>query len=462
MNIVTRFAPSPTGYLHLGNLRTALYAWLFARSNNGEFLLRIEDTDLKRSKKKFIDNIFFVLDWLGLYWDKEPYYQSKNIDLYKDKINYLLVNNLAYKCYCSNERLNEIRKLCLNKKKKPKYDGFCRNIINNNNYKSYVIRFKNPLKGKIIFNDIIFNNIKFWNKELDDFIILRKNGMPTYNFCSVIDDSIMLISHVIRGADHINNTPRQINLINSLNFKKPKYVHLPIILNKNKKKLSKRNCNYDINNYIKEGFLPESLINGLLRLGWSYKNIELINCKDIIKIFDLKYINNSPCIINKKKLIWINKQYINKISYEKLIFYLKPLFIKNNLDLNKIKNINEIIFVIINRIYVLKEIVDFYILLQRKFNISKDIFHKYKYIDIKKIIDYFLDKLFKVSFWSFQNINNVIKQSFNDLICFNKFMIYKILRIYLIGIEMGLSVNFLIFILKKNEVLYRLKRFYNI
>lgn len=301
--VITRFAPSPTGFLHIGNIRTAFFSWLYSRKNNGKFILRIEDTDINRSNKNYSDYIFYILEWLGLYWDEGPIFQSNRLSFYKEIINKMLIKGLAYKCFCSKERINRLRYICKKKKIKPIYDRFCRNkdFFSKKN-KCYVIRFKNNIKGKIFFNDIIYGKISINNYELDDFVIQRSNGIPTYNFCVSVDDYYMNITHVIRGNEHINNTPKQINILNSLNYKLPFYAHLPIILDKNKKKLSKRNINSNIFNYINNGFLPESILNYIIRLGWSYGNKEIFNINEMKYLFNLKDINKSPCIINIDKL----------------------------------------------------------------------------------------------------------------------------------------------------------------
>ncbi len=460
MNIITRFAPSPTGYLHLGNIRIALYSWLFARKNNGKFYLRIEDTDFKRCDKKYIDNILYLLDWFGIYWDNDIYFQSKNIDLYNYYIDILLKNNFAYKCYCNEERLINIRKKCILYKRKPKYDGYCRN--KNLNYKNikYVVRFRNLLKGKVKFNDLVFGNLNIKNKELDDFVIRRSNGLPTYNFCVIIDDNNMLINNVIRGSEHINNTPKQINLLKCLKFKIPNYIHLPIILDKFKKKLSKRNNNYNINNYIEKGYLPQTLISYLLKLGISNNNLEINNIDKLKDIFNFNNLNKSPCIINNEKIISLNKYYINNISYDKLKFYLKPFFLNHNINMNKIKNLYEIFFIILERIYYLYQIVDFYILITSYFELNSNILEKFN-LNLNFIIKYFIKKFDLLILWSVQNIKNIINNFFSKF-NFKKKCVYSLLRYILIGNKYGIDIFKLIFILKKKQVLLRLKNFYKV
>ncbi len=456
-NIITRFAPSPTGYLHIGNIRSALYSWLYARKNNGIFFLRIEDTDIKRNNQKYIDNIFYVLEWLGLYWDDKPIYQSKRIDFYKQIIFDMLNKNLAYKCYCDINRLKKIRRVCLLNNIKPRYDGYCRKkkkLIKN---KSYVIRFKNPLLGKIIFKDIVFGNLKIFNHELDDFIILRSNGIPTYNFCVVADDFNMSVTHVIRGEDHINNTFKQINIINTLNYNVPKYVHLPMILNKEGQKLSKRDSSSDINDYIKSGFLPESILNSLLRLGWSYKNNEIFYIHEMIKIFNFKNIKKSSCILNFKKMIWINKYYINNISYKKLLFYLKFFFDFNNIKINYINNFSEIINSILYRSYLLKDIYNFYIIFDNNyFFLNKNILLKFNKNIFIKLLLFFKYSFSLLCVWNINNINKIIHNSFKKFIFLSKKKIYQLLRFFTTGKLNTISISTIILLLGNKKVKYRL------
>ncbi len=456
-NVITRFAPSPTGYLHIGNIRAALYSWLYAKKNNGKFFLRIEDTDLLRNNQKYIDYIFYVLEWLGLYWDDKPIYQSNRIDLYKEIILDMLNKNLAYKCYCSEKRLVKIRKYCLLNKLKPRYDNYCRDKNLNFKNKSYVIRFKNPLTGNILFKDLVFNKVKFNNSELNDFIILRSNGLPTYNFCVVIDDYYMNITHVIRGEDHISNTPKQINLIKYLNFYIPNYVHLPIILNEKGKKLSKRNSSSNIKKYLEYGFLPEAILNSLLRLGWSYKNNEIFHIHEMKYLFDLKNIKKSSCILNFKKLIWINKYYISKLSYNKIQLYFKNFLLFNNINISNINNISEIISYICYRSFLLKDISNFCLLFDDNYYLLKknDLSKFDKDISIKILI-FFKKKIFIISMWNIDNINKIIFELFKKFYFLNKNKIYKYLRFFITGKIVTPSISMIIFLLKKNKVIYRI------
>ena len=282
MKIKTRFAPSPTGYLHVGGARTALYSWLFARNHGGEFVLRIEDTDLERSTPEAIEAIMDGMNWLSLEWDEGPYYQTKRFDRYNAVIDQMLEEGTAYKCYCSKERLEALREEQMAKGEKPRYDGRCRHSHEHHaDDEPCVVRFANPQEGSVVFDDQIRGPIEFSNQELDDLIIRRTDGSPTYNFCVVVDDWDMEITHVIRGEDHINNTPRQINILKALKAPVPVYAHVSMINGDDGKKLSKRHGAVSVMQYRDDGYLPEALLNYLVRLGWSHGDPQLA---DLVKL----------------------------------------------------------------------------------------------------------------------------------------------------------------------------------
>ncbi|CUX96593.1 glutamate--tRNA ligase [Candidatus Doolittlea endobia] len=314
MKIKTRFAPSPTGYLHVGGARTALYSWLFARHFRGRFVLRIEDTDLDRSTQPAVDAIIDSMNWLNLDWDEGPYFQTKRFVRYNAVIDDMLSNGTAYRCYCSKKRLETLRKEQIARDEKPRYDGRCRDShAYHVDDKSCVVRFRNPQNGSVMFNDLIRGPIKFSNQELDDLIIRRIDGSPTYNFCVVIDDFDMAITHVIRGEDHISNTPRQINILKALGAPVPAYAHVSTILGDDGKKLSKRHGAVGIMQYRDEGFLPEALLNYLVRLGWSHGDQEIFNIDEMKQLFSLEAVNKSASAFNNKKLLWLNHYYINHL-----------------------------------------------------------------------------------------------------------------------------------------------------
>lgn len=310
MTVRTRFAPSPTGYLHVGGARTALFSWLYARKHGGVFVLRIEDTDLERSTAESVNAILEGMTWLGLDYDEGPFYQTQRFDRYKEVIQQLLDTGHAYRCYCSKERLDDLREKQMQNKEKPRYDGLCRHGKAQSADQPYVIRFKNPEDGAVVVDDQIRGRVVFQNTELDDLIIARTDGTPTYNLSVVVDDLDMKITHVIRGDDHLNNTPRQINIIKALGGVAPSYGHVPMILGEDGKRLSKRHGAVSVMQYKEEGFLPEALLNYLVRLGWSHGDQEVFSLDEMLTHFDACNVNNSASTFNPGKLLWLNQHYI--------------------------------------------------------------------------------------------------------------------------------------------------------
>jgi len=319
MTIKTRFAPSPTGYLHVGGARTALFSWLYAKKQGGKFILRIEDTDLERSTQASVDAIFDGMNWLGLTHDEGPFYQTQRFDRYKEIIQQLLDQGDAYHCTCSREELDTLREQQKANKEKPRYNGKCKEA----NHTEGVIRFKNPMDGDVVINDLVKGDIVVANKELDDLIIARSDGTPTYNLTVVVDDMDMGISHVIRGDDHINNTPRQINILNALGAELPKYAHVPMILGSDGARLSKRHGAVSVMQYRDEGFLPDALLNYLVRLGWSHGDQEIFSVDEMIALFDLDGCNVSASTFNPEKLLWLNHQYIMNSEPEHVAKHLE-------------------------------------------------------------------------------------------------------------------------------------------
>ncbi len=306
MTVITRFAPSPTGYLHVGGARTALFSWLYARKHGGRFILRIEDTDLERSTQASVDAILEGMTWLGLEYDAGPFYQTHRFDRYKEVILQLLAQGDAYYCQCSREELDALRERQMANKEKPRYDGKCRHA----GLREGVVRFKNPEQGEVVIDDLIKGRIVIANQELDDLIIARSDGSPTYNLTVVVDDMDMHISHVIRGDDHVNNTPRQINILQALGAALPRYAHVPMILGADGARLSKRHGAVSVMQYREDGFLPEALLNYLVRLGWSHGDRELFSLADMVELFTLEQVNVSASTFNPDKLLWLNHQYI--------------------------------------------------------------------------------------------------------------------------------------------------------
>lgn len=319
MQVKTRFAPSPTGFLHVGGARTALFSWLYARHCGGRFVLRIEDTDRERSTQPAIDAIIESMKWLNLNWEEGPFYQTKRFDRYKEVIEQLLKEGKAYKCYCSKERLEKMRADQMAAGLKPRYDGHCReDHCEHGADEPYVVRFRNPDDGVVAFDDVVKGHVEFKNSELDDFIIQRSDGTPTYNFCVVVDDWDMGITHVIRGDDHVNNTPRQINLYKALGAPVPVFCHLAMILGDDGTKLSKRHGAVSVMQYREDGYLPEALINYLVRLGWSHGDQEIFSREEMIDLFTLEAITKSASGFNTKKLEWLNAHYMKTLPAEEV------------------------------------------------------------------------------------------------------------------------------------------------
>ncbi len=324
MSIRTRFAPSPTGLLHIGGVRTALFSWLYARRNGGKFILRIEDTDRERSTEAATQVILDGMEWLGLTADEGPFYQTRRMDRYADVLKSFLEQGNAYRCYCTKEELETMRAKQIEAKQKPRYDGTCRHRTEPRAGVDPVIRFRNPQGGAVVVEDVIHGNVSFDNAELDDLIIARSDGSPTYNFCVVVDDSDMAITHVIRGDDHLNNTPRQINMLKALGATPPVYAHVPMILGADGAKLSKRHGAVSVLQYRDDGFLPEALLNYLVRLGWSHGDQEVFSMEEMIALFDIRDVNKSASAFNPEKLLWLNQQHIMRATPERVGRYLKP------------------------------------------------------------------------------------------------------------------------------------------
>jgi len=322
MTIRTRFAPSPTGYLHVGGARTALFSWLYARKHGGQFILRIEDTDLERSTEESVNAILEGMTWLGLEYDEGPFFQTHRFDRYKEVIAQLLEQGDAYYCYCSKDELDTMREQQRVNKEKPRYNGLCRHNHDVREGVQPVIRFKNPIEGSVIVNDVVKGNVEFQNSELDDLVIARPDGTPTYNLTVVVDDLDMGLTHVIRGDDHLNNSPRQINIFKALNAEVPVFAHLPMILGDDGARLSKRHGAVSVMSYRDDGFLPEALLNYLVRLGWSHGDQELFTIDEMIELFDIKDVNKSASAFNTDKLLWINQQYIKNSPAEHIAHHL--------------------------------------------------------------------------------------------------------------------------------------------
>jgi len=355
--IITRFPPSPTGFLHVGGARTALFNWLYARHMKGRFILRIEDTDVERSTQASVDAILESLEWLGIDWDEGPYFQSKRFDIYIEYIQKLLNSGNAYYCTCSHEKLEEMRKIAIETGNKPKYDGTCRDKGLKKS-DSAVVRIKAPLTGTTIVHDVIKGDIVFQNTELDDFVICRSDGTPTYNLAVVIDDITMSINTIIRGDDHVNNTPKQIMIYNALGVSLPVFGHVPMVLGSDKTRLSKRHGAMSVTEYREMGYLPDAFINYIARIGWSYGDQEFFTREELIEKFSLKNIGRSAGVFDKDKLLSLNADHIRLASPEKIIKHLAPFLIKLGFDVQEGAFIEGVIKSLNARSKTLKEMAD--------------------------------------------------------------------------------------------------------
>ena len=356
-DIRTRFAPSPTGYLHIGGARTALFAWAYARHHQGQFILRVEDTDRERSTDASIQAILDGMAWLNLEYDEGPFFQTQRMDRYAQAIDQLLRSGHAYRCTCSKERLEKMREMQTLKGEKPRYDAHCRDLqLKNSN--ECVVRFKNPTSGDVVFHDLIRGKISVSNAELDDFIIARTDGSPTYNFCVVIDDVDMNITDVIRGDDHINNTPRQINLFNALQAPLPRYAHVPMILGADGKRLSKRHGAVSVLQFRDEGYLPEALTNYLMRLGWSHGDQEIFSRDEMIKYFTLDHVNHAPARFDFEKLDWFNQHYLKTEKAMTLAVLLAEQLSGLGIDPNHGPVLSAVVAAQVDRVKTLREMAE--------------------------------------------------------------------------------------------------------
>ena len=458
--VITRFAPSPTGNLHIGGARTALFNWLFSKNQKGKFLLRIEDTDILRSKDEYYEQIISTLKWLEINWDEEPYIQSKNIESHINVANTLLKNGYAYKCYCTEKELEEEKKLCLTKKIPYTYSKKCRNILEEDNKKSFVVRFKSKTEGKTVLRDLVQGDVEINNNTIEDFVILRKDNKPTYNLSAAVDDYQMKISHVIRGDDHKINAFKQIQIFESMKWKIPDYAHIPLIHSIEGKKLSKRDDASTVEDYKKIGILPEALRNYLLRLGWSYKDKEIFSVKESIELFNLKNIGKSPSKLDFERIKSMNEYYIkstkDEILLEKLIHY-------SELYKEKIpKQFHETIKINLS-------------FLKNKSKSLEDIYNNSKYIFSYELNENQIQKIDKSKLTIIKDIYSLIKKDKNLSKDYLKSIFDKIietekinfkdlgqpLRIILTGSEYGPAIYDIANSLGLDEFLKRLELFFS-
>ncbi|PIJ42467.1 glutamate--tRNA ligase [Tatumella sp. OPLPL6] len=417
MKIKTRFAPSPTGYLHVGGARTALYSWLYARHNQGDFVLRIEDTDLERSTPEAIEAIMDGMNWLSLNWDEGPYYQTKRFDRYNQVIDQMLEADTAYRCYCSRERLEALREQQMEAGEKPRYDGCCRDTEHGHTPdEPHVVRFRNPQEGSVIFDDQIRGPIEFSNQELDDLIIRRTDGSPTYNFCVVVDDWDMGITHVIRGEDHINNTPRQINILKAIGAEVPVYAHVSMILGDDGKKLSKRHGAVGVMQYRDDGFLPEALLNYLVRMGWAHGDQEIFSVDEMVQLFQLDAVSKSASAFNTEKLLWLNHHYITTLAPEYVATQLQWHIDQQQIDTRTGPELAKLVTLLGDRCKTLKEMAETCRYFYEDFNeFDADAAKKHLRPVARQPLELISAKLAALTEWTTEAIHNAIEQTAAEL-----------------------------------------------
>lgn len=415
MTVVTRFAPSPTGYLHVGGARTALYSWLYAKKNNGKFILRIEDTDLERSTPEAVQAILDGMTWLGMEGDGEIFYQTKRFDTYKGYVQKLLDEEKAYKCYLSKEALEELRAKAEETNERIDYEAENKSIEVTEGM-PFVVRFRNPKEGSVKWSDTIRGEMEISNSEMDDMIILRSDGSPTYNFCVVIDDWEMGMTHVIRGEDHLINTAKQINIFEALGANVPTYAHCSMILGDDGKKLSKRHGAVGVMQYRDDGYLPQALINYLVRLGWSHGDQEVFTLEELFEHFDINDINNSASAFNTEKLNWMNQQYMKLLPAEEVASHLSWHFENQGIDVSKGPDLTTIVELQGERVKTLKEMAEISTYFYQDFTeFDATAAKKHLRPVAKEPLSLAKDKLAALTDWTAENIQAAINDTAAEL-----------------------------------------------
>ena len=461
MTVKTRFAPSPTGYLHVGGARTAIYSWLYAKNQGGEFVLRIEDTDLERSTQEAVDAILEGMTWLGLEWDEGPYFQTKHFDRYNEMVDKLLAEDKAYKCYASKELLDEIRAEQEANKEMPRYDADHPKIKAVNDAAKEgdpcVIRFRNPKEGSVVFNDQIRGRIEISNSQMDDLIIRRTDGSPTYNFCVVVDDWDMGITHVVRGEDHINNTPRQINIYEALGAPVPVFAHCAMILGDDGAKLSKRHGAVSVMQYRDEGYLPEALNNYLVRLGWSHGDQEIFSREEMIEFFSLNAISKSASAFNTDKLLWLNNHYIKTSDPQYVAKHLEWHFEHQGINRDNGPALAEIVKLVGERCNTLVELAEQSRYFFEDFSeFDENAAKKHLRGVAKEPLTLALNKIEVLTEWTTENLHNVIAEVCEELeIGMGK--IGMPLRVAVTGGGQSPSVDAVMQLIGKERVVARIK-----
>jgi glutamyl-tRNA synthetase len=453
--IRTRFAPSPTGFLHIGGARTALFSWAQARKHQGKFILRIEDTDIERSTQASVSSILQAMNWLGLSYDEGPYYQTKRMTRYQEVAQKLLKDGYAYHCYCSKEELDQMREDQKARGLKPKYDRRC--LYNPTPVAGVkpVIRFKNPAHGSVIWDDLVKGQIEISNAELDDLIIARSDGTPTYNFCVVVDDLDMHITHVVRGDDHVNNTPRQINILAALGAPIPQYAHVPMILRNDGQKMSKRTDAVSVMQYKEMGILPEALLNYLARLCWGYGNEEIFSLDQFVEWFDLAKVSSSPARFDIKKLYWVNAQHIKQTDNAKLACLVEEILTAKNIVLPNTPALTEIIDLAKTRADNLNQLAQECSYFYHPLTATAEDSKKHLTSEAIAILNHFATTINNIPEWSLDRIKATIKD-FCNLHDIKMPQLGMPLRLKLCGTTQTPSFDAIIYLLGKEEVLKRL------
>lgn len=453
---VTRFPPSPTGYLHIGGARTALYSWLHARQHGGKFILRIEDTDLERSTEESVQAILDGMQWLGLDYDEGPYFQTQRFERYKEVIQKLLNEGHAYHCECSRERLDEMREQQKEQGLKPKYDARCRNKGLAATEQT-VVRFKNPMAGEVLIEDQVKGNIVISNVELDDLVIARTDGVPTYNLTVVVDDMDMGITHVIRGDDHINNTPRQINILSALGADLPVYAHVPMILGQDGARMSKRHGAVSVMQYRDDGFLPEALLTYLVRLGWSHGDQELFDMPELLRLFKIEDVSRSASAFDPDKLLWVNQETIKTLAVEQLLERSRWYFSQVNIELPADEHAVAVLGLIRERCKTLLDVVE-----QSRFFFAD--LESYDEAAVRKhikpaspeLLDALLSKLNLIADWQGEAIHAAVQEVVEQFgVGFAK--VAQPIRIAVTGSTMSPSIDKTLALLGKSSSLSRLE-----
>lgn len=456
MSLTTRFAPSPTGYLHVGGARTALYSWLYAQKNGGDFILRIEDTDIERSTQESVDAIIDGMNWLNLEWTHGPYFQTERFDRYKEVIAQLLASGHAYRCYSTAEEVEEMREQARANGEKEKYNGLWRDRKDYPDNKPFVIRFKNPLDGNVIIKDMVKGDITIANEELDDLVIARSDGTPTYNLTVVVDDWDMKVTHVVRGDDHISNTPKQINIFAALGANIPEFAHIPMILGDDGKRLSKRHGAVGVMQYRDDGYLPEALLNYLVRLGWSHGDQEIFTREEMIELFDLKDCNRAASGFNTDKLIWVNQHYMKTLDPSYVAKHLAWHMEDQGINIENGPSLTEIVKIQADRVKTLKEMAQISRYFYQDFTeLDATAVKKHLRPVVKEPLTLVKAKLAALTQWSPENIHAAINNTATELeVGMGK--VGMPLRVAATGGGNSPSLDITLALLDKDKVLHRI------